>query len=106
MPLLKSPFHKSVYEQNAQVYKLLANPKRLEILNTIKTHEATVKDIADALQVRMSNVSQHLAILLHLGIVHARRNGKNVFYRIVDPRIIAPCKILKDLREIHKLTSY
>jgi DNA-binding transcriptional ArsR family regulator len=101
MSPLKSPFSKDVYEHNAQVYKILANPKRLEILNVIRHREATVKSLATLLQIRMSNVSQHLSVLSHVGVVKAHRVGKNVFYQIIDPRIVEPCTLFKQLREKH-----
>lgn len=94
---LKSPFSKQVYSRNAEIYKLLANPIRLEILNIIKNNEATVDEISKLVGIRKANSSQHLAILRHLKVVHSRKVGKRVFYQIVDPRIVEPCKILKDL---------
>lgn len=92
-----SPFPKEVYEKNAEIYKLLANPKRLEILNIIKNKEATVDQISETMGIRKANTSQHLAILRFLKVVKVRRNGKNAFYKIANPRLVEPCKILKDL---------
>ncbi len=103
MTAIKSPYPKKVYENNARVYKLLANAKRLEILNIIKGREASVKELAEALKIRMPNVSQHLAILSYLRLVKSRREGKSVFYKITDPRIVESCRIFKELRESSKL---
>ncbi len=103
MTAIKSPYPKEVYENNARVYKLLANAKRLEILNIIKGREASVKELAEALKIRMPNVSQHLAILSYLRLVKSRREGKSVFYKITDPRIVESCRIFKELRESSKL---
>ncbi len=94
---VKSPFSKNVYKRNAQIYKVLANPIRLEILNIIKTKEATVDEIAKIIGVRIANISQHLAILRYLKLVKYRKNGKSVYYQVSDPRIIEPCRILKNL---------
>lgn len=97
--MVASPFPKQVYEQNAEIYKILANPKRLEILNIIKHHEACVDDLAKVVKARKANISQHLAVLRHFGLVNVRRNGLNAYYQVIDPRIIEPCRILKELRE-------
>ncbi len=97
MKKIVSPFPKEVYEKNAQIYKLLANPKRLEILNIIKNNEATVDKISEIMGIRKANTSQHLAILRYLKVVTVRRNGKNAFYKIANPKLVEPCKILRDL---------
>lgn len=103
MKPIKSPYSKDVYKKNAMIYKVLANAKRLEILNTIKTKEASVNALSEVLGTRKSNTSQHLAYLRYLGLVTARRQGKNIFYKIVDPRIVEPCEIFKELREKGRL---
>jgi ArsR family transcriptional regulator, zinc-responsive transcriptional repressor len=93
----KSPFPKEVYSKNAEIYKLLANPIRLEILNIIKNNEVNVDELSKIIGIRKANTSQHLAVLRHLKVVKIRRDGKNTFYKITDPRIVEPCRILKDL---------
>ena len=96
---MKSPFPKAVYNRNAEIYRLLANPIRLEILNSIKYQELSVEQLIEILQLKKANVSQHLAMLRHARIVTCRREGLNVYYKIVDPRIIEPCRILKEVWE-------
>ena len=95
---LKSPYTKETYEKNAELYKVMANAKRLEILNSITDREATVNELSKMLGTRKSNTSQHLAYLRYLGLVKTRRQGKNVFYKITDPRIVEPCKIFNEIR--------
>lgn len=94
---MKSPFPKATYERNAEVYKILANSKRLEILNLLKRREMSVEDLVRILKSPKANVSQHLAILRHARLITARRNGLNVYYKIINPRIVEPCRILHDL---------
>ena len=94
----KSPFSKEVYRKNAELYKVMANPKRLEILNYIVDKEATVNELSKMLGTRKSNTSQHLAYLRYVGLVTTRRQGKNVFYKITNPRIVEPCRIFNELR--------
>ncbi len=94
---VKSPFPKAVYHRNAHLYKILANPKRLEILNILKHHEVSVDELSKILGIPKANTSQHLALLRYARVVKVRRNGLNVYYKIANPRIVEPCRILKDL---------
>ena len=96
--VLKSPFSKEVYAKNAELYKVMANAKRLEILNLIVDKEATVNALSKALGTRKSNTSQHLAYLRYVGLVTTRRQGKNVFYKITDKRIVEPFRIFNEIR--------
>lgn len=95
-----SPFPRRVYERNATIYKLLANPLRLEILNVLKQNgETSVEKMLQILGIRKANLSQHLSLLRHTKTVHMRKDGLNVYYSIADPRIVEPCRILKDIWE-------
>jgi len=94
-----SPYSKDVYKRNAELYKVMANPKRLEILNTVKDQEVTVNELSHVLGTRKSNTSQHLAYLRLVGLVITRREGKNIYYKIADPMIVEPCKIFKEIEE-------
>ncbi|MEK7607610.1 MAG: metalloregulator ArsR/SmtB family transcription factor [Patescibacteria group bacterium] len=95
---MKSPLPKEAYSKNALLYKILANPKRLEVLNILKKKETSVEDLLQITDLPKANLSQHLALMRHSGLVVPRRHGLNIFYRIVDPRIVEPCKILHELR--------
>ncbi len=94
---MKELLPKIAFINNARTYKLLANEKRLEILNNIKYEEKRVEELVKILGVSKANVSQHLALLRHAGIVQTRRDGLNIYYKIVDPEIIKPCVILYNL---------
>mgnify|MGYP001568188445 FL=1 len=94
---MKSSFSKATYEKNATIYKILANSKRLEILNLLKKKELAVEKLVRILKLPKANVSQHLALLRHARLVTVRRSGLNAYYKITDPRIVEPCKILHEL---------
>jgi ArsR family transcriptional regulator len=89
---------KDFYIKCAELFKIMSNPKRLEIMNIIKDKEVTVNDISKALDTRKSNTSQHLAYLRYTGIVTAKRQGKNIFYKLVDPKILESCKVLDQIK--------
>ena len=99
-----SPFPKETYERNAGIYKVLANPKRLEILNILKKREMPVEALAEEIKVRKANLSQHLSILRLNKLVKIRRDGRQIYYSITDPRIVEPCRILHELWQKNALT--
>ncbi|OHA26966.1 MAG: hypothetical protein A3C06_04315 [Candidatus Taylorbacteria bacterium RIFCSPHIGHO2_02_FULL_46_13] len=94
---MKSVLPKIAFERNARIYKVLANQKRLEILNNIKFKERSVQQLLEITGLPKANLSQHLALLRHNRLVFYRKEGLNVYYRIVDPNIIEPCVILHHL---------
>ncbi len=101
MPL-NDPYTKAVYRDNARTYKVMANPNRLELLNILGTHEATVSQLSSMIGIRKASVSQHLKRLKNLGMVKFRKSGKNVYYKLTSPKIIEPCRILKEFREFQR----
>lgn len=92
-----SPYPKDVYAHNAEIYKLMANPKRLEILNILSKGTATLTDLTRIVGARKVNISQHLSILRHLKLVSVIKRSKEVYYAISDPKIVTPCEIFKNL---------
>lgn len=90
-------FSKDIYEKSALMYRMLSNPKRLEILNIIANKEISVSEITKILGIRKANTSQHLMVLRYLGLVKVKRVGKKSFYKIVPRNLIEPYRILKSL---------
>jgi ArsR family transcriptional regulator, virulence genes transcriptional regulator len=64
--------------------KALSNPQRLLIVCQLFERERSVGQIAKALEIRDSTVSQHLAVLRKDGVVSARRDGHLVWYSITS----------------------
>jgi ArsR family transcriptional regulator len=65
----------------AFLFKTLADPTRLRLLNLLACGETCVCELTDTLQVVQPKVSRHLAHLKRAGLVEARRNGKWMHYR-------------------------
>jgi ArsR family transcriptional regulator len=82
---------------HAEICKTLANPKRLEILNALQDGEVSVADLVRKLRLPKGNVSQHLAVLRTRGVVSARREGLNVYYRVANPKIIRACNLMREV---------
>jgi DNA-binding transcriptional ArsR family regulator len=63
-------------------FNAIAEPRRRHILELIADDERSVGEIADALEMGQPSVSKHLQVLRDVGLVHMRRDGKQVLYRI------------------------
>ncbi len=69
----------------ASVFKVLANDTRLRLLHAVvRAGEICVTDLADSLGMKPQAVSNQLQRLADLGILASRREGKSIFYRLVD----------------------
>ena len=88
---------RSLFEMQAEICKTLTNPKRIEILNVLKNDEKTVTELVNALGASKANVSQHLAVMRHKGILNTRREGVNIFYRVANPKVIEACALMKEV---------
>jgi len=86
---------KEVFELQAEICKTLANPKRLEIIASLKEGELSVGELVERLGISKANVSQHLAVLRQRKVVTSRRDGVNIFYRINNPKIVDACALMK-----------
>ena len=82
----------------ARLLKLLANEQRLLILcRLIVAREMSVGDIATAVGLGQSALSQHLAKMRQDGVVTTRREGQTVFYRIADKNVGRVLGLLKSI---------
>lgn len=71
--------------------KLVAEPRRQEILRLVWRDELPVGKIAEKLELSYAGVSQHLALLREAGFVLVRREGKQRLYR-ADHQQLGPLK--------------
>jgi ArsR family transcriptional regulator, arsenate/arsenite/antimonite-responsive transcriptional repressor len=81
------------------LFKALADPTRLRLINLIGDEELCVCSCVEVLQTNQPKISRHLAYLKRAGLVAARRNGKWTYYRLVQPADPNAARILHELRE-------
>jgi ArsR family transcriptional regulator, cadmium/lead-responsive transcriptional repressor len=72
---------------SARFFRVLGDPTRLAILELLLDRPRTVSELVDALAVRQSKVSNHLACLRWCRFVEAERAGRQVTYRVADRRV-------------------
>ena len=77
-----------ISEQIAAPLTAIASPQRLAILLAIGTGEACVCHLEAALGWRQAYISQHLMALRKADILHDRREGRYVFYRLKDTSLL------------------
>lgn len=65
----------------SDAFNAIAEPRRRDILAFLANDERPVAEIVDELQMRQPSVSKHLRVLLHVGLVDVRRDGRQAFYR-------------------------
>lgn len=71
-------------------FKMLANGTRLRMLHAlVRAGELCVSDLADALEMKPQAVSNQLQRLADRGIVGFRRQGLQIYYRMVDPCVVS-----------------
>ena len=86
-----------LYELHASICQTLSNPKRLEVIDCLRDGELTVTRLAEAINISQANLSQHLALMREKGILIARREGSNVYYRLSNPKITQACDLMRQV---------
>lgn len=74
--------------QAAQTIRVLGHPERIKIAEVLEAGDATVTEIQDKVELPQATVSQHLARLRAHGIVSATREGQNVVYSLIEPKVL------------------
>jgi ArsR family transcriptional regulator, arsenate/arsenite/antimonite-responsive transcriptional repressor len=80
----------------ARLLAALADPTRLRLLNLMDGREVCVCYFVEILKQGQPKISRHLAYLRRAGIVEARREGKWMHYKIVEPSHDGAARILRE----------
>jgi ArsR family transcriptional regulator len=78
------------------LFRALADPTRLRLLNLIGDQEICVCYLVEILRMSQPKISRHLAYLRRAGIVAARREGKWMHYRVATPSDQVAARILRE----------
>jgi ArsR family transcriptional regulator len=84
-----------VFEQQANILRVLANPKRLMIMQVLSEGMKTVTEIANTLDLSLQNTSQHLRLMKDQGIVRARREGQSISYQQTNATFSECCAMAR-----------
>ncbi|OZA30716.1 MAG: ArsR family transcriptional regulator, partial [Hydrogenophilales bacterium 17-61-9] len=104
-----------LYTQVARIGKAVCSPKRLELIDLLCQGEKPVERLASEAGISLKLVSAHLKELRLAHMVEARKEGKNVYYRLtveavadfwVAIRSLAEDRLLELRAELDKLTEH
>jgi DNA-binding transcriptional ArsR family regulator len=85
-PLLRR-VNAAVLARAAEIIKLLGHPERLLILEALEHDELSVSAICELCRLPQAICSQHLRRLRQLKVVTCRKDGLNVYYRVIEPKV-------------------
>ena len=85
------------YQDQAKVFKALCDPKRIAILQLLRSGEKCACVLLDSLELTQSGLSYHMKILCDSGIVTSRQEGKWTHYQLSDSGREYAIELLKEL---------
>jgi len=88
---------KSIFKLQADICKIFANDKRLEIINLLKGKEISHQEIMHETGLSKVSMTQHMNVLKSKGVIISRREGQQLYYKIANPKIIQACTLMKEV---------
>lgn len=84
-----------IAEVKAELFRALANPTRIRVLEVLSEGEYSVGDVQAQIGIESSHLSQQLGVLRRASLVVARKEGSQVFYSLADPQLIELLAVAK-----------
>ncbi len=84
-------------EIKAELFKALAHPARVRVLELLVEGEQAVGELAPRVGLESSHLSQQLGVLRRARLVTARKEGARVVYAIRDPALVELLAVAKQL---------
>jgi DNA-binding transcriptional ArsR family regulator len=81
-----------VFELAAEVFRVMSAPMRLKIISSLCNGEKNVGELLREIDATQPNMSQHLNTLYQAGVLGKRREGVQIYYRIIDDRVASLCR--------------
>lgn len=91
MPL-PSPLPEPLVDLIAHRFRVLAEPTRIRLLDSLREGPATVSDLQASTGASQQNVSKHLGMLLEAGMVRRIKDGTRAYYSIADDSLFDLCE--------------
>ena len=89
-----SPAADAMYDAAAEIFRVMSAPMRLKIINSLCGGEKNVGQLLEEINTTQPNMSQHLQTLYQHNILGKRRDGVQIYYRIIDDKVVALCRAL------------
>jgi DNA-binding transcriptional ArsR family regulator len=81
------PQRQLVAKELSEIFKILAHPDRIRIIEELRIDEKDVNTLVETLELPGPRVSQHLSLMRAHRIVEERRDGRHHFYHLTQPEI-------------------
>ena len=89
---LPSPVPPDLAELIAGRLRVIGDPTRIRILDSLRDQRRSVGELTDILGTSQQNISKHLGILHRAGIVGRRKEGTSAYYEITDASVFELCE--------------
>ena len=81
-----------VFELAAELFRVMSAPMRLKIISSLCNGEKNVGQLLEEIDTTQPNMSQHLNTLYQAGVLGRRRDGVQIYYRIINERVVTLCR--------------
>lgn len=82
----------AMFELAADTFRVMSAPMRLKIINCLCNEEKNVGQLLEEIDTTQPNMSQHLNTLYKAKILGRRREGVQIYYRIINERVVTLCR--------------
>jgi DNA-binding transcriptional ArsR family regulator len=89
---LPTPLPDGLVELIAQRFRVLGEPMRIRLLDSLRDGPATVAELQASTGASQQNVSKHLGMLLEAGLVRRAKDGNRAYYSIADDSLFELCE--------------
>ena len=86
-----------VFKLHSDLLKALSHPKRLEIIQLLRSQGLSVSQIQQMLDLPQANLSQHLMVLRDARVVETERDGKQIYYKVAHKNFIKASDLLRQV---------
>ena len=83
-------------QQAAECLRTLAHPHRLRMIQMLLQGDFTVRELADACELPSAMASEHLRLMQRCGFLSSEKEGRKVYYRVVEPHLKNILKCVSD----------
>jgi len=91
-PAAKSDNLDEMFDLAAETFRVMSAPMRLKIINCLCNEEKNVGQLLEEIDTTQPNMSQHLNTLFNAKILGRRREGVQIYYRIINERVVTLCR--------------
>lgn len=81
-----------MFELAAETFRVMSAPMRLKIINCLCNEEKNVGQLLEEIDTTQPNMSQHLNTLFKAKILGRRREGVQIYYSIINDRVVTLCR--------------